>query len=84
MLPFTMSSLLARKPRPARRRAQRAQEPADMGTAFGMEQWLGESDTAATRCPLPVAAPARPGRGLSRWIPRWLPRWMVPARAPRA
>ena len=84
MLPFTLSSLLARKPRPPRRRAQRAQEPADMGTAFGMEQWLGESDTAAPRGPAPPATAGRPGRRLSRWIPRWLPRWMVPARTPRA
>lgn len=75
MLPFTLSSLLARSPRSARKRAPRAQEPADMGTAFGMEQWLDERDHGAPRAPAPTAAPASPSR--------WMPRWLQSARAPR-
>ena len=71
MLPFTLSSLLARTPRAARRRAQ---EPADMGTAFGMEQWLDERDhgTPATPAAAPSARPAR-----------WMPRWLQSARSTR-
>ena len=72
MLPFTLSSLLARTPRAARRRAQ---EPADMGTAFGMEQWLGERDHAAPPSPTTASPTARPVR--------WMPRWLQSARAPR-
>jgi hypothetical protein len=60
MLPATMPALLARL---TRRRARRAQEPADMGTAFGMEQWLDSCATA----PAPAASRAR-----RSWLPRWL------------
>ncbi len=38
-----------------------------MGTAFGMEQWLGECDR--TKAP---ARPANPTRRGARWLPRWL------------
>jgi hypothetical protein len=55
-------SLLARLTR-QRRRAARQQEPADMGTAFGMEQWLHERDLDGP----PAAVPAR-----RSWLPRWL------------
>jgi hypothetical protein len=61
MLPATMPALLAQLTR--RRRARRAQEPADMGTAFGMEQWLDSCATA----PAPAASRAR-----RSWLPRWL------------
>jgi hypothetical protein len=59
-------SLLARL-RPTRRRAVRAQEPADLGTAFGMEQWL---DEIAGEPPVAVVVARRPGG--SSWWPRWL------------
>lgn len=60
MLPAVAPSLLARL---TRRRRLRQQEPADMGTAFGMEQWLDERDHDGP----PVAAvPKR------AWWPRWL------------
>ena len=75
MLPFALSSLLTRHRSP-RRRAPRAQEPADMGATLGMEQWLDEREhgirqlayaaTPATAAP----APAQP-----RWLPRW---WRSP------
>lgn len=70
MLPFTLSSLLSRNKQSARRRAPRAQEPADMGTAFGMEQWLDERDHGAPAAPRPVQAP--PAKAEARWMPRWL------------
>lgn len=70
MLPFTLSSLLARHKQAARRRGPRAQEPADMGTAFGMEQWLDERDQGAPAALRPVQ-PAR-AKAQARWIPRWL------------
>ena len=77
MLPFTLSSLLARNKQSARRRAPRAQEPADMGTAFGMEQWLDERDHGAPTASRPVqAAPAKADA-------RWIPRWLQSARLPR-
>lgn len=60
MLPAAMPSLIAR----LTRRRLRPLEPADMGTAFGMEQWLYERDHGAR----PAATPARP--------PAWLPRWL--------
>ncbi len=63
MLPAAMPSLIARLTR-RRQRALRPQEPADMGTAFGMEQWLGERDHGGA----PGAGPAR----LRAWWPRWL------------
>jgi hypothetical protein len=61
MLPATVPALLAHLTR--RRRACRPQEPADMGTAFGMEQWL---DSCAST-PAPEAS-----RGRRAWLPRWL------------
>ncbi len=75
MLPFTLSSLLARR-RAKSGRNPRAQEPADMGTAFGMEQWLDERDHGAP----PAAAPAGPTReaAAARWIPRWLQATRLP------
>lgn len=68
MLPFALPSLLARL-RPERRRAARAQEPADMGTAFGMEQWLDEREHGA-----PAPAKVQPGATGHGWMPRWLQR----------
>ena len=68
MLPFALPSLLARL-RPERRRAPRAQEPADMGTAFGMEQWLHERDHG-----VPPFAKAQSGPADRVWLPRWLQR----------
>ena len=62
MPPAAAPSLLARLTR-RRRAARRPPEPADMGTAFGMEQWLDERDHDA----LPAAA--APKRA---WWPRWL------------
>ena len=55
-------SLLSRLTR-QRRRVGRCQEPADMGTAFGMEQWLGERERGGQ----PASAPAR-----RSWLSRWL------------
>ena len=72
MLLKAMPALFARFSQ-TRLRAGRAQEPADMGTAFGMEQWLAECD----RTPVP-AQPASPARRGGRWLPRWLPRWLHP------
>lgn len=77
MLPFTLTSLLSRKTKPAGRRARRAQEPADMGTAFGMEQWLDERDHG-TKAAAPQSL-AEPTAMSSRWVPRWL----LPSRLPR-
>ena len=77
MLPFNLSSLLARNKQSARRRAPRPQEPADMGTAFGMEQWLGERDHGR-----PATSP--PGQsGPAKADARWMPRWLQSARLPR-
>ena len=59
-------SLIARLTR-RRPRAVRQPEPADLGTAFGMEQWLDERDQGGAR---PSGAPARRS---------WLPRWLTPA-----
>lgn len=53
--------LTSRRPRPAR-----AQEPADMGTAFGMEAWLA---TPGSELATPSATPAPPPRRRSRWLP---------------
>jgi hypothetical protein len=66
MLLKVMPALFARLSQP-RRRASRALEPADMGTAFGMEQWLNECEPPDA--PDRLAGPAR--RGM-RWLPRWL------------
>jgi hypothetical protein len=57
--PNLFARLTRRRPR-----ALRQQEPADMGTAFGMEQWLDERDHLG-----PQAA-SRPAR--RSWLPRWL------------
>lgn len=62
--------LLTRWMRRPARRAARPQEPADMGTAFGMEQWLDEADSL----PVPLAAVRPQRRGAPRWLPRWLRR----------
>ena len=48
-----------------RRRVRRALEPADMGTAFGMEQWLSGPDQQPLVSPVPKPV-AR------SWRPRWL------------
>lgn len=63
MLPAAMPSLIARLSR-RRQRPLRPQEPADMGTAFGMEQWLTERDHGGA----PAGTPARQ----HAWLPRWL------------
>lgn len=39
-----------------------------MGTAYGMEQWLGERDHHGAAASAP-SNPAKPGPG---WLPRWL------------
>ena len=73
MLLKAMPALFARFSQ-TRPRASRAQEPADMGTAFGMEQWLAECD----RAPAPLRLDS-PARRCVRWLPRWMPRWLHPA-----
>lgn len=50
-----------------RRGVVREPEPADMGTAFGMEQWLDEADEA----PAPAPAQTRMRRS---WWRRWMRR----------
>ena len=62
MPPANAPSLLTRLTR-RRWRVVRCQEPADMGTAFGMEQWLDERDHGGQ----PAGAPTR-----RSWLPRWL------------
>lgn len=71
MLPFNLTSLLARR-QTRHSRSLRAQEPADMGTAFGMEQWLDEREQGQASTP-----PARPGTAARV---RWMPRWLQPSR----
>ena len=66
MLLKDMSALFAGLSQP-RRRARRAQEPADMGTAFGMEQWLDECGRPAAPALQASLAPSG-----ARWLPRWL------------
>jgi hypothetical protein len=66
MPPAVAPSLLARLTR-QRRRSRRPPEPADMGTAFGMEQWLDERDHNGSPAPS-RAAPAK-----RTWLARWLP-----------
>ena len=56
-------SLIARLTR-RRPRALRQPEPADMGTAFGMEQWLDERDQGTM--------PSGTARSRRSWLPRWL------------
>jgi hypothetical protein len=68
MPPAVAPSLLARLTR-ARRRGRRLPEPADMGTAFGMEQWLDERDHGRPPPATPTKAPGHPRRA---WLPRWL------------
>jgi len=65
--------LLTRWMRRPARRAARPQEPADMGTAFGMEQWLDEADSL----PAPLADTSAQRLGRRRWLPRWLHRSLV-------
>lgn len=65
MPPAVAPSLLARLTR-QHRRSRRPPEPADMGTAFGMEQWLDEQDQGG----LSATAPAAPAK--RSWLPRWL------------
>ena len=60
MLPAALPSLIVR----LMRRRLRPLEPADMGTAFGMEQWLYERDHGARPAATPASAPG--------WLPRWL------------
>ena len=67
MSPTAVPALLARFTW-RRQRAARAQEPADMGTAFGMEQWLDERDHHAA----PVPVPAGQAKSGHPWLPRWL------------
>ncbi len=55
-------SLLARLMQ-RRTRVGRPPEPADMGTAFGMEQWLDERDHGGAQ------GTERPAR--RAWLPRW-------------
>lgn len=65
MPPAADLSLLARLTR-QRRQTRRLPEPADMGTAFGMEQWLDERDRGGR----PAVTPAPPAK--RTWLPRWL------------
>jgi len=62
MTPAVSPSLIARLTQ-RRPRIQRQLEPADMGTCFGMEQWL---DERAQHAPDGGVAPAR-----RTWLPRW-------------
>ena len=63
MHPAVQPTLFARLTRRTVR-SRRQPEPADMGTAFGMEQWLDERDQVGQQA---VAQPAR-----KPWLPRWL------------
>ena len=70
-MPLAVTPSLLARLTGQRRRGRRQPEPADLGTAFGMEQWLDERDqgglsatTAAT--PAPATAAKR------TWLPRWL------------
>jgi hypothetical protein len=60
LAPTFFARLTRRRPRAARQ-----QEAADMGTAFGMEQWLDERDHQSP----PVSGVRRAQRS---WWPRWL------------
>ncbi len=59
--PSLFARLTQRRPR-----GRRLPEPADMGTAFGMEQWLDERDHM------------QPAAGSVRARRFWLPRWLQP------
>ena len=65
MPPAAALALLARLTR-QRRHIRRLPEPADMGTAFGMEQWLDERDRGGR----PATAPAPSAK--RSWLSRWL------------
>jgi hypothetical protein len=65
-MPPAKPSLLDRFRR-RRQRPSRPQEPADMGTAFGMEQCLSERDLPAAPRPHSLTRP-----------PGWLARWLQP------
>jgi hypothetical protein len=56
-----LERLTGRQPRP-----RRAPEPADMGTAFGMEEWLSSPAGHQSSAPAPKAA----ARGWRAW---WMP-----------
>jgi hypothetical protein len=60
---FATPSLFARLTR-RRPRTRRQPEPADLGTAFGMEQWLDERDH--------VGVPSASTPAKRTWLPRWL------------
>lgn len=74
MPPAVTPSLLARLTG-RRLHRQRRPEPADMGTAFGMEQWLDERDhgghPAATR-QVTRDASNTTAAAKRAWWPRWL------------
>ena len=65
MPPAADLSLLARLTR-QRRQTRRLPEPADMGTAFGMEQWLDERDRGGR--PAVATAPSAKRTWLTRWL----------------
>ena len=69
MPPAAALSLLARLTR-QRRHTRRLPEPADMGTAFGMEQWLDERDRGGRPATAPAPAPAPSAK--RSWLSRWL------------
>jgi len=69
MPPAAALALLARLTR-QRRRVHRPPEPADMGTAFGMEQWLDERDRGGR--PATAVAPAPAASAKRSWLSRWL------------
>ena len=62
MPPAVSPSLIARLTH-RRPRTIRQPEPADMGTCFGMEQWLDERDQHVSPA---TASPVR-----RTWLPRW-------------
>jgi hypothetical protein len=71
-MPFTVPlERLGRWMRRTTRRPPRALEPADMGTCFGMEQWLDQADSQPA--PLPVLSAAA-GQRRPWWAPRWAQR----------
>lgn len=51
---------------------RRAPEPADLGTAFGMEEWLGSP--AGSQAAAPAPKPAEPRSWRARWLPGSAPR----------
>ena len=51
---------------------RRAPEPADLGTAFGMEVWL--DSPAGTQAAAPAPKPSAPRGWRARWLPGSAPR----------